>query len=356
MRDSPEDAELAAHFREFAHTTRSRAPLYAAMADAVSRIPAVVALLRHAPTTQRLPVLFFACVHDVLLARPDLPLASWYPNLSADRLDPRDPRLPAAIADFAAEHEEELVHLLRSRRTQTNEVGRCAPFVVALGLLATEVGPLAHLDVGASGGLNLLLDRYEYRFDPGGRVGGPSPVVIATGTRGDVPVPPRLPLIDHRLGLDSAPIDVTDVAQARWLEACCWPDQADRFHRLHHAIELARLDPPPLMRGDAVDDLPEALARLGGRSHATVTTSWVLNYFTPEQRAAFLDRLDAIGAERDLSLVSIESPALVPEIVAPDSVDDATLTAVSIWRWRRGGRSVSHVATCHPHGYWLHWR
>ena len=40
-------------------------------------------------------------------------------------------------------------------------------------MLAAEVGPLAHLDVGASAGLNLLLDRYHYFYVPGGERGRP---------------------------------------------------------------------------------------------------------------------------------------------------------------------------------------
>ena len=66
----------------------------------------------------------------------------------------------------------------RTRSTQTNEVGRCATFLPVLGLVAGEVGPLALVDVGSSGGLTLLLDRYECRYEPGGAVGGPSPVVL----------------------------------------------------------------------------------------------------------------------------------------------------------------------------------
>ena len=75
----------------------------------------------------------------------------------------------------------ELTWLLATRTTQTNEVGRCGLFLPVFGMLADEVGPLGHIDVGTSGGLNLLLDRYEYRYrtaddgEVGGAVvGGPS--------------------------------------------------------------------------------------------------------------------------------------------------------------------------------------
>ena len=34
--------------------------------------------------------------------------------------------------------------------------------------------------------------------------------------------------------------DITDDDEARWLEACVWPDQTDRFERLKATIEMAR--------------------------------------------------------------------------------------------------------------------
>ena len=62
------------------------------------------------------------------------------------------PGLVPAFARFVDDHEEALVDLLATQKTQTNEVGRCGSFLPALALLADEMGPLGHLDVGASGG------------------------------------------------------------------------------------------------------------------------------------------------------------------------------------------------------------
>ena len=50
---------------------------------------------------------------------------------------------------------------MRSRSTQTNEVGRCATLLPVLGGLE---GPLALLEVGASAGLCLHPDRWSYRY------------------------------------------------------------------------------------------------------------------------------------------------------------------------------------------------
>jgi len=361
------DAELRRHFDAFAATAQPRAPLYAALSAIVARDPALSRVLAAAPREQRLPVLLFASVHAVLLDEPDHELAQWYPNLTPEPRTPTERGLTSVFRRFVDEHRDAIEHLVATRSTQTNEVGRCSFLLPALGIVADEVGPLGLLDVGASGGLNLLLDRYEYHYRSGASaaaspgsvtsvVGGPSPVVLPCDTRGPVPIPTSVPTIARRCGIDRNPIDVTDPGEAHWLEACVWPDQADRFHRLVQAIELAREAPPELLAGDAVTSLAPAIERIGADAHPVVTNSWVLNYLTAGQRLDYLAGLDRIGAERDLSWVYAEAPALIPELPnEPDGVD-AHRTVLSMARWRNGERTVDHLATCHPHGFWVHWR
>ncbi len=238
--------------------------------------------------TQQLPVLLFACVHELVLEHSDAQLAQWYPNLTEQHRAPTERALRSVFGAFVATHHDRLITLLASRTTQTNEVGRCGSLLPALGLLSSEVGPLGLLDVGTSGGLNLLLDRYDYRYRSADgtirEVGEPSSVSITVDTTGDVPVPQSMPTIAARCGVDQRPIDVTDDDEAHWLEACVWPDQADRFHRLVAAIDLARATPPEILAGDAVTSLAPAVDRVGATGHPVVTNSWVLNYLTSEQR------------------------------------------------------------------------
>lgn len=345
--------ELARRFRAFGAETAKRAPLYSRLAERIADDPSTCRLLLHAPDEQRLPVLLFACVHLLLLTEPDQPLARYYPNLTAD-VDATDPY--PAFRQFCAAHEGRLAGLLGTRSTQTNEVGRCAMLIPALGLVAGEVGPVALIDVGSSGGLNLLVDRYEYHYEPGGAVGGPSPVVLTCGTRGDVPIPDHCPTVAARIGLDRSPIDLTDPDAARWLEACVWPDQADRFHRLHAAIGMAQHDAPVVRAGDAVEDLADTIAVVAAPGHPVVLNTWVLNYLSDEQRREYVAELDRLGGSFDLSWIYAEMPALVNGIPVPDDPDREHRTVVSLIRWRDGVRTVEHMADAHPHGFWMHWR
>ncbi len=362
--DSHSLTDLARRFREFAATTANRAPLYRALSAGIADDVDIVRLLQHAPAEQQLPVLLFASSHYLVLDQPHSELAQWYPNLTSTPRSPDDPDLAGTFRAFVADHDHELEALLATRKTQTNEVGRCASFLPALALLAEEVGPLGHLDVGASGGLNLLLDQYEYRYAEKAAsaatrvwhvVGGPSEVVLDTTTRGPVPLPRAIPKIAARLGIDRDPIDVTDANSARWLEACVWPDQADRFHRLRAAITIAETSPPDLRRADAIEGLAPGVATVGASGHPVVTNSWVLNYLTSAERGRYVAELDRIGAARDLSWVFAESPELVPELLVNADGLDSSVTALTIARWRDGVRSVATVATCHPHGYWINW-
>lgn len=352
---------LAERFHRQAEAMSPRAPLYVGVCDTIANNPDLRKMLLHAPPTQRLPVLLLAAIHAEVLTHPDTPLARWYPNVTPDSRSPTADRasLDAELVGFCERYHDRIVAHCRTRSTQTNEIGRCALFVPVFGLIAGEMGPLGHLDVGASAGLNLLWHRYRYDYGSDAVVGPDSPVVLKCGTRGEVPVPRQLPPVAVSAGLDREPVDLTDREQVRWLEACVWPDQLDRFSRLRAAIALADDDRPRVRTGDAIGDLPDMVAAVRPQGHPVITNSWVLNYLTPQQRTDYLAALDRLGAEGDLTWVFLEAPHLVPELPVDAVLGDERArvqSVLTVVRWRDGARDVHHAAICHPHGYWMHWR
>ena len=344
--------ELAARFREFAGASTARAPLYRHLSTSIADDPEVAGLLHAAPDEQAIPVLLFAAVHHLVLDDPGLPLAAFYPNLTDVPAD-GDPY--PEFRRFALAHGEQIREIVRTRHTQTNEVGRCALFLPALGLVSDEVGALSIVDVGTSAGLNLVLNHYSYEFDPGGRVGAHSTVHLVCSTRGAPPVPATMPVIAAAIGLDAQLIDVHDDDGVRWLEACVWPDQADRFHRLLAAVDLVRQHGVDVRRGDAVSDLAPLVREAAAAGHPVVMNSWVLNYLAPDQRVAYVSTLDEVAKDIDLSWVLAESPAQTAGLPVPTTDPPEDLTILSLVRWRSGVRSVTRLAACHPHGYWMHW-
>jgi hypothetical protein len=358
---------LAERFREFAGvSTATRAPLYSQLSAAVADDEDLLALLQIAPEMQQMPVLLFAAVHHLLLRDVEhgevIPLAAHYRNLSpATTGDASATNAVALFRSYALANTERLKPLLATRNTQTNEIGRCAQFVPLLGLVADECGSLSHVDVGASAGLNLLLPRYRYDYDDGSAVTtvqgdtAPPTVTLRCGIRGRVPIPPSMPPIVRSLGLDRAPIDVLDDEEVRWLEACVWPDQADRFARLVDAIAIARTSPPVVRAGDAVADITALVDEAATSGHPVITTSWVLSYLTTDEQRAFVATLDAIGRRLDLSWVIAESPQQTAGLPVPTTDPAEAVTVLSLVRWRDGLRDVQRLATAHPHGYWVHW-
>jgi hypothetical protein len=345
-------AELTGRFRDFADTARSRAPLYSTLAAVVADDPILVELLQSAPEEQHNPVLLFAAVHDLVLRGLGADLAAFYPNVAAE---PKVGDVAPAFHSFVMDHADSIRDLVATHNTQTNEVGRCSLFLPVLARLDAECGPLALAEVGASAGLNLLLAHYSYTYLPGGSVGAPSSVDLTCGTRGDPPVPTEMPAIAATIGLDVAPIDVRDVDQTRWLEACVWPDQTDRFDRLRASIAIARQHPPSIARGDAVVDVAATVERIASLGHPVVMNSWVLNYLSEDRQREYVIELDRFGADRDLSWVLLESPAQTPGLPIPGHKDEQA-TVLSVVRWRDGQRHVERLANCHPHGYWMHWQ
>lgn len=341
--------QVRSRFRRFVESSRHRAPLYSRISGALADWPALEDLFAEAPDPARVPVNLFAAVHYLLLAEPDAPLARFYPNLAGAGTDPGDP-VPEFL-DFCAERAADLRELVATRLPQTNEIGR-APLLVA-GLGALPPGPRAQLDLGASAGLNLMLDRLAYS-DGHGVLGDSALVLDCVVRPSGRRLADGLAVIRSRLGLDANPLDLTDPDDARWLEACVWPDQADRFARLQRAIALFLADPIPLRRGDAVADLASTVAELGD-GVPVITTSWMLCYLERERQREFVTVLDALGAEHDLDWVWVESPVVVPVLPVPAELVGSDVTVLGYSSWRGGRRTNRALARCHPHGYWLTW-
>lgn len=342
-------AKLERDFRLFGQFNGKASPLYGRLASSIADDPETMALLHAAPEQQQIPVLLFAAMHDLLLRGEGAELAAFYPNLS--RAVPDGDPYPA-FRRVALANADALRSTIATRNTQTNEVGRCAYFLPVFGVVADEVGMLAHLDVGASAGLNLYWPEYSYRYTPTGAVGDASAVELSCSTRGEPPIPRSMSSLGGSIGLDMSPIDVLDDEAVRWLEACVWPDQAGRFERLVAAIEIARKSPPDLRQGDAVANVGALVDEVAAFGHPVVTTSWILNYLPEEGQRAFVAALDDAGSRHDLSWVVAESPAQTPGLPIPG---DEEITVISLVTWRAGERNVKRLAIAHPHGSWLNW-
>jgi hypothetical protein len=370
---------LADQFRSFAVAVgRDGTAVYERICRGVADDRPLLDLTGLAPPAQRRPNLLLAAVHFLLLGGADDRLADHYRTVAEWRgtpvrrpADDRDPFVE--FAAFCQAYQTELADLLVTRATQTNEVGRCAVLLPAFVTVAAAAGrPLALVDLGASAGLNLLFDRYAYRYAsstgagaPGAGVAG-SPVILDCDVRAGVLPDLALPPVAYRAGIDRQPVDVDDDDAARWLLACQWPEHVTRFARLRAAINLARAAPDrgAVRSGDVVDDLAETVAGAPPDAHLCVYHSWVAAYLTTERQQALGAAIADVARSRPVSWVFAELPYEVPGLPVPPAPADRAgdrppkgATAVVLVDVDRDGRRsrVHRLADVHPHGRWMYW-
>jgi hypothetical protein len=231
----------------------------------------------------------------------------------------------------------------------------------AIGEAAGRLGAdaVGLIDVGGSAGLDLHVDRVGITYGNGQTLGDPSSLVqLSASIVGGRPVPMRaVPEVVARVGVGLDPVDVTDAENVRWLRACLPPDQPERVERLDAELALAATAPPQLLRGNAVEVLPDAFARVPADALPVVTTTWALSRFPLQSRLRFLHRLDEAAAGRAVAWVSAEGVGVAPaiptlgdrrasghSIIGLAVLDGSTVRAEAIGRCWSQGRVLAWLA------------
>jgi len=245
--------------------------------------------------------------------------------------------------DGVLDEEREALAAFVLHTPQTNEVRR------VWGLLPTFlVAGSARIDLielGASAGLLLAADCYDYRYRAGVWGRGRNILVLDGDDRGGPPAALlRRPLeVDRRIGVDLDPVGL-DEHGARLLEAFIWPDQTERIERLRTAIGIARTCEIDLRRGDYVSELPALLAQRRDEALTIVFHSVSTMYLDEERFAELAATLARAGRDGPLAWVSFEGPRGDPNYggVALD---------VTVWP----GGETRRLAKVDFHASWLEW-
>lgn len=244
------------------------------------------------------------------------------------------------------EHLEELRDLVQ-RPVQTNEVGRSSALLGALVVVQQRTGlPVRLLEVGASGGLNLLVDRYAHEVADGVVLGDPaSPVRLEKPWQGRHPAHVT-PQVVERRGCDPGPLDPTSTADRLTLTSYVWADQVHRFERLRAALQVAAQHPPVVERSGAAAFLERELATPRPGVVTVVWHSVVRQYVAPAERAAMDELLEQAGrsATREAPLAHVD--------LEPEKGEPRFLLGL---RSRPGGRRRV-LAECQGHGPPVVWR
>ena len=256
--------------------------------------------------------------------------------------------------DFTAalvEHAASLRRFVEEQGVQTNETQRCVALVPAFLTLSRETGlPLDLIELGPSAGLNLVFDRYGYRYAEG--VFGDPDARLAFAANERRPVPAALLLtpleIRRRRGIDLAPIDVATEEGSVLLHSFLWPGSTERAARLDGAIATLLESPsrPELLRGDYVDLLPDLLAQRSADALTVVFQTASTGYLAQERYDLLGASLEEAGADgRPLAWVSsrrMEEREFVE--------DDRWELELRVWP-----SPARLVALVDFHGNWVDW-
>jgi hypothetical protein len=298
------------------------------------------------------PLRVAGALHYLVRAGRSPAVAALYPPHTAP-----DPATLLATARAALLDNPSFVRDFLQSPPQTNEVGRSAALIAGwLEIAARTRFPLELFEIGSSAGLNLIADRYAYRFgefawsaagesrgQSSGQLSAPTLGCEWTGRSPAVDAPLR---VQSRRGCDRHPLNVVDPAQRERLLAYVWADQGERIERLNAAIRTMLAEPAFVETADAADWIQSVIGT-GGAPGVTrvVFHSIVWSYLGGRAQQRIANHLAEVGAASSpdrplawlrLELVSKDEPAALRLTLWPDGEDQL-------------------LARVHPHGAWVHW-
>jgi hypothetical protein len=245
------------------------------------------------PRGSALALRFMGAVHRLVLRGQAPELAPFYRSVGG-KAEPEGAW--EAFRRVIASHKDVLREEV-TRPVQTNEVGRAGALVGGFLTVAERYGlPLRVLELGASAGLNLRWDHFNY--EARGERWGPadSPVRLC-----DFDTPPIPPFhvetsVAERRGCDKNPLDPMSEEDRVTLLSFVWCDQAWRIRRLRAAFEVAQQIPAAVDKANAADWLKEQL-RTDSRGRATVVFhSIFMQYLEETDRHRIVSELHDAGA------------------------------------------------------------
>lgn len=257
----------------------------------------------------------------------------------------------ATVLAVLASHDAALLPWLDGP-PQTNEAGRSAGIMAGLLWLAQDLGPhFALYEIGASAGINTMLDRFAYKLGGVGVGVDVSPMRIAPVWHG--PPPPAGPVAFTSVrGCDIAPIDLADPAAAMRLKSYVWADAPKRMARIDAAVALARQKAPVVEQADAADGVERWLEQ---RAEIGVTRvlfhSIVWQYLPTASQVRIEQAMERAGASatarQPLGWVQLETNRTTfRHELRVRSWPGVAGAAPGAWR---------KLGTGHAHGAWLEW-
>ena len=286
------------------------------------------------PMGQSVPLRLCGALHALRLNHDDGLMLVYPPHEVSD--DDLWQAVGTALTDHAA-----FIDRFIDSPPQTNEVRRAAGLIAAAHWLhARHPLPFRVTELGASGGLNLMFDRFALAL-PGVTLGPVDPALTLTPDWTGSPPPVSPPVVVDRMGIDLNPLDPANPDDALRLQAYLWADQPHRLEMTRAAMAVARA---PVIQADAIEGLTPRLTHVPGQLHLIFhTIAW--QYFPRDRQDLGRARIAAAGAA-----ATDDTPLAWLGMEADGQTPGAALT-LRLWP---GDLTVT-LARMDFHGRWVDW-
>lgn len=291
------------------------------------------------PAGHSLPLRICGGLHALVLQERDAALTAAYPPRMVD-----DATLEQAVLAALKTHEKFLIDWVESP-PQTNEVRRSAALIAMAHVALSHFDrPIVLSELGASGGLNLMWDRFA--LETATMTFGPEKPALTLAPDWNGPQPPMAtPRIVDRLGIDLNPLNPKDLSDLLRLRAYLWPDQP---HRLALTQSAASVVDARVENGDAIDWLENRLRTApGGHMHIVQhTVAW--QYFPAAAQARGTALIEAAGAQ-----ATPDSPVAWMQMESDGDTTGAAGAALTLRLWP--GDLTLCLGRADFHGRWINW-
>lgn len=291
------------------------------------------------PVADALALRLCGGLHRLVLSRADPALVAAYPPNPIDAA-----RLADALARTLALSDDYLLTGLDSA-PQTNEIARSGMLLPGFLAIARQTGMSLRLhEIGSSAGLNLLYDRFHYRYGDQEAGDPTSPVELTPEVVGSPPPLDGRLVVLERSGSDIAPVDIADRAQRLRLRSFVWADQSARLERLDAAIDLAQTVLFSVERASAADFVRRSLETRTDDAVFVLFHSIMWQYMTAEERRLIKQMLADAGA-------TAAAPIAWLRMEPRGTLEPHATLSLTLWP----GGEAHHLAHCDYHGRWIEW-
>ncbi len=291
------------------------------------------------PAGHSLPLRVAGGLHALVLQQRDVALCAVYPPHDVD-----DATLEHTVLQTLKTNQDFLIDWTQSP-PQTNEVRRSAALIAMAHMAMSHFDrPIVLSELGASGGLNLMWDRFS--LDTGRQIHGPKDAVLTLTPEWTGAEPPAAyPQVVDRLGCDLNPLNPRDSDNLLRLTAYLWPDQP---HRLALTRAAASVTDAKVEKSDAIRWLSQRLeAAPEGHMHIIQhTVAW--QYFPAESQARGTAMIEAAGAR-----ATPDTPLAWMRMETDGDTTGKIGAALTLRLWP--GDLTLDLGRADFHGRWINW-